>query len=73
MVVRANERYDRTMLDLQSRPKCSECPIRHRAVCARCDDDELLMLEQIKTYRSFKAGDPVLWRGDGLTYVASVV
>ena len=73
MVVRANERYDRAMLDLQSRPKCSECPIRHRAVCARCDDDELLMLEQIKTYRSFKAGDPMLWRGDGLTYVASVV
>ena len=60
MVVRANERYDRAMLDLQSRPKCSECPIRHRAVCARCDDDELLMLEQIKTYRSFRAGDPML-------------
>ncbi len=54
-------------------PNCSDCPIRHRAVCARCDDDELLMLEQIKTYRSFKAGDPMLWRGDGLTYVASVV
>ena len=73
MVIRAVGRYGCAMLDLQSRPKCSECPIRHRAVCARCDDDELLMLEQIKTYKSFKAGDQVLWRGDGLTYVASVV
>lgn len=73
MVIRAVGRYGHAMLDLQSRPKCSECPIRHRAVCARCDDDELLMLEQIKTYKTFKAGDQVLWRGDGLTYVASVV
>lgn len=55
------------------RPKCSECPIRHRAVCARCDDGELAMLEGIKVYRSFAAGDPILRRGDPLTYVASVV
>ncbi|WP_138935888.1 transcriptional regulator FnrL [Roseovarius arcticus] len=55
------------------RPKCSECPIRHRAVCARCDDSELTTLEGIKAYRSFAAGDPILRRGDPLTYVASVV
>lgn len=55
------------------RPKCSECPIRHRAVCARCDDSELVTLEGIKAYRSFVAGDPILRRGDPLTYVASVV
>lgn len=55
------------------RPKCSECPIRHRAVCARCDDSELITLEGIKVYRSFAAGDPILRRGDPLTYVASVV
>jgi len=53
--------------------KCSECPIRHRAVCARCDDDELNTLESMKTYRSFGAGDPILWRGEELVYVASVV
>ena len=56
-----------------SRIKCSDCPIRHRAVCAKCDDDELTRLEGIKTYRSFKAGDPILWRGDELHYVATVV
>tara|TARA_Y100000385_G_scaffold216160_1_gene225070 strand:- start:488 stop:1219 length:732 start_codon:yes stop_codon:yes gene_type:complete len=55
------------------RVKCSECPIRHRAVCARCDDDELSKLEAIKTYRSFKAGDTIIWRGEPLQYVASIV
>jgi CRP/FNR family transcriptional regulator len=53
--------------------RCSECPIRHRAVCARCDDDELGILEGMKSYRTFAAGDPILWRGEELVYVASVV
>jgi len=53
--------------------KCSECPIRHRAVCARCDTDELALLEQIKSYKSFAAGDIILWRGEPLKFVASVV
>ncbi len=60
-------------VDLLSRQKCSDCPIRHRAVCARCSPSELDRLEQLKTYKSFKAGDPILWRGDKLTYVASLV
>ncbi|MEM9717162.1 MAG: transcriptional regulator, partial [Pseudomonadota bacterium] len=38
------------------REKCSACPIRHRAICARCDDDELGRLEQIKSYRTFGPG-----------------
>ncbi len=52
---------------------CSDCPIRHRAVCARCDTDELELLENIKTYRSFQAGESILWRGEPISYVASVV
>jgi hypothetical protein len=36
--------------------QCGDCPIRHRAVCARCETDELARLEQIKYYRSFQAG-----------------
>ena len=53
--------------------KCSACPIRHRAVCARCDTEELSRLEQIKSYRNFPAGSEILWRGEPLDYVASVV
>lgn len=31
------------------------------------------MLEGMKSYRTYKAGDPILWRGDELVFVASVV
>ena len=53
--------------------ECSDCPIRHRAVCARCESDELALLEEIKYYRSFEAGQTVIWSGDRMDYVASVV
>ena len=33
-------------------PNCGDCPIRHRAVCARCETDELKKLEEIKYYGS---------------------
>ena len=53
--------------------RCSECPIRHRAVCAKCETDELEQLEDIKFYRSFAAGQTIAWAGDELSFVASVV
>jgi CRP/FNR family transcriptional regulator len=53
--------------------ECSDCPIRHRAVCARCEPDELDRLEQVKYYRSFEAGQTILWSGDRMEFVASVV
>lgn len=52
---------------------CSDCPIRHRAVCARCDAEELGRLEQIKYYRSFQAGQTIIWSGDRMEFVGSVV
>ena len=52
---------------------CVDCPIRHRAVCARCDADELALLEDIKYYRSFTAGQTIMWSGDRMDFVASVV
>ncbi|MFK7879868.1 transcriptional regulator FnrL [Roseobacter sp.] len=52
---------------------CSDCPIRHRAVCAKCDSSELELLEDIKYYRSFTAGQTVMWAGDHMDFVASVV
>ena len=53
--------------------QCGDCPIRHRAVCARCDTDELQRLEQIKYYRSFQAGQTIIWSGDRMEFVGSVV
>jgi CRP/FNR family transcriptional regulator len=52
---------------------CGDCPIRHRAVCSRCEADELAKLEQIKFYRSYQAGQTVIWSGDRMDFVASVV
>lgn len=57
----------------ETRIKCSECPIRHRAVCSRCDDDELARLETMKTYRSFEPGATIHWSGDDIAFVSSVV
>ncbi len=54
-------------------PDCRECPIRHRAVCARCEADELERLEEIKYYRTYPAGQTVVWAGDRMDFVASVV
>jgi len=59
-----------TAIDLKN---CSDCPIRHRAVCARCEPDELVRLEQIKYYRSYEAGQNMIWSGDRMDFVASVV
>lgn len=61
------------MQDLTVHVQCSDCPIRHRAVCARCESDELSQLEQIKYYRSFQAGQTVIWSGDRMEFVGSVV
>jgi len=53
--------------------ECADCPIRHRAVCARCEPDELVQLEAMKYYRSFKAGETIAWSGDMVDFVGSVV
>ena len=59
--------------NLSPHVSCGECQIRHRAVCARCDTDELAALEAVKFYRSFPAGAPVVWSGEAMDFVASVV
>ncbi|MHA3979597.1 transcriptional regulator FnrL [Halovulum sp. GXIMD14794] len=52
---------------------CEDCPIRHRAVCAHCQGDELQLLESMKSYRTYKPGDPIVWAGTEFNFVASVV
>lgn len=55
------------------RRDCNGCPIRHRAVCSTCEADELKQLEDMKYYRSFEAGQPIMWGGDKMEFVGSVV
>ena len=52
---------------------CTDCPIKHRAVCSTCGPAEFPRLEETKFYRSFDAGQPVVWAGDRLEFVCSIV
>lgn len=58
---------------LVSQQPCDICPIRYRAVCAHCENDELEDLEVMKFYRSYEAGQVVVWAGDKMDFVGSVV
>lgn len=62
-----------TLKAMYEHTNCDECPIRHRAVCAQCEKDELEALETIKYYRSFEAGQTIIWSGDPMNFVGSVV
>lgn len=53
--------------------RCTDCPIRYRAVCAHCEGEELVDLEEMKFYRTYEAGQPIVWEGDRMDFVGSVV
>lgn len=53
--------------------KCSDCPIRYQAFCARCDRPEIELLESIKRYRNYNAGETVAMSGFEMPFIASVV
>lgn len=53
--------------------ECVDCPIRHTAVCSKCDTDELDTLNQIKYYQAYEAGQNIVWAGDPMEFVASIV
>lgn len=58
---------------LQNRGECSGCPIRHRAVCSLCDEDEIDQLDAIKSYRDIPAGRPILEAGEPMRALSSIV
>ena len=60
-------------MNISAHPSCGDCPIRFRAVCAKCDEDELGLLDQIKSYRSYRAGETIVWTDDPLEFFGSIV
>jgi len=52
---------------------CGDCPIRYNAVCSRCEKDELRELELMKTYKTYDAGQTIMWAGDVVQFLGSVV
>ncbi len=57
----------------QDHSRCTECPIRHRAVCAYCEPEDLRELDEIKSYRRFQAGETIVWAGEKMAIVGTVV
>lgn len=53
--------------------KCTDCPIRHRAVCSYCGPRELEFLSAIKSYRTFKPGEEIVAMGERTDFLGSVV
>jgi len=53
--------------------RCGDCPIRHQAVCAYTQQDELVKLDAIKTYRTYLAGETMYWSGEEMATIGSVV
>lgn len=53
--------------------RCTECPIRFRAVCSYCGPDELEMLDAIKFYRDYKPGQEIVAAGEETGFLGSVV
>lgn len=52
---------------------CADCPIRHQAVCARCEAEDLEMLEAAKVFRRYAPGQSILRAGDRMDFVGSVL
>ena len=53
--------------------ECGECPIKDIAVCARSTGDELAYLNKIKSYQTYRPGETIVWRGDQLNFLGSLV
>ncbi len=61
------------IFNTKAKDSCGNCPIQHRAVCAYCDNTELLLLEAIKSYKTYPSGAQITLTGDHMEFVGSVV
>jgi len=52
---------------------CASCVVRENAVCAHCDTADFATLSAIKFTRSYAAGESVVWVGDRMAFVGSVI
>lgn len=59
--------------DRRGKERCTDCKIRHRAVCTYCGPSELALLDSIKYYRSFDPGQEIVAAGEQTDFLGSVV
>ena len=55
-----------------SNRECATCAIRHNTLCAKCEGEELDVLNTMKYFRSYEAGQNVVWAGDRMDFVATI-
>jgi CRP/FNR family transcriptional regulator len=66
-------KHDLTQAMKSSKARCGDCPIQHRAICSYSGKDEILMLEEVKSYKTYAPGESIIWAGDDMRFVGSVV
>ncbi|MEM7060202.1 MAG: Crp/Fnr family transcriptional regulator [Pseudomonadota bacterium] len=60
--------------DLGYKPNCcSDCAIRHRAVCSYSTPAELAVLEETKFYQTFEPGQDIVSEGDNTKTLGSII
>lgn len=52
---------------------CQTCSVRHRAICADLQAEEIKLLNSIGRLRNLAAGEQLSWEGDEAVLVANVV
>lgn len=52
---------------------CGACPIQRQAICSRCETDELNILEQLKSYRTYSKGEMITYTGAPVSHVGTLV
>lgn len=58
---------------IENNSRCADCAIRHNSICAHCDESDLEKLAAIKTYRTYDAGEAIVWAGDEMQLLGSIV
>ena len=52
---------------------CQDCQIRHKAICANSDADELAKLNSFKSYTRYQPDEMITYSGDPMDYVGTLV
>ncbi len=57
----------------KGQPDCFDCLVRKHAICSLCCEEELVKLNNIKTYRTFSKGETITYAGQKITHVGTPV
>ena len=52
---------------------CQDCQIRHKAICANSDPEELARLNDIKSYTQYQPDDMITYSGDAIDHVGTLI